>query len=261
MEFKVSTSHFENIENEDVKNKLKDIYNLFLNESLKGNKVAFYYEDLNNNKLSFNENICFYAASTIKILVCLYLYELSEDGKVDLDEELLVTSEDLCDGTGIIKNQINDTKYTISKLIELCLVESDNTAYTKLVKYVGKDELINYGKNLGANHTLEGKDLFGIINCSDLLVYWKELIKYINSTKKGTVLREYLINPSTKLIKLDNYLRKYGSFDIAYHEAGYVDCENSYYLIVLTQINKEEYKEEFINKAANILNDINSIKK
>ena len=93
MEFKVTTDHFENIENEEIRNKLKEIYNLCLDETLKGNKVAFYYEDLNNNKLSFNENICFYAASTIKILVCLLIYKLADEGKINLNDKLLVAGK------------------------------------------------------------------------------------------------------------------------------------------------------------------------
>lgn len=259
MEFKVTTDHFENIENDQIKDYLKEIYNISLDETLKGNKVAFYYEDLNNNKLSFNENICFYAASTIKILVCLLIYKLADDGKINLNEKLLVTSDDIFQGSGVIKNQLRDTEYTIKKLIELCIVESDNTAYIKLVKYIGKEKIIAYGKELGALHTLEGKDSYGIINCSDMIIYWKELMNYISNSTNGNELKEYLLNPSVKYINNDRYVRKYGEYDIAYHETGYVDSSKPYYLMVLTQLNKMEYKKEFINKIAKLLNEINEL--
>ena len=259
MEFKLTTNHFENIESEVIKSKLKEIYNLCLDESLKGNKVAFYYEDLNDNVLSFNEDICFYAASSIKVLVCLLIYKLSDEGKINLSDKLLVTSEDIFEGSGVIKNQSEDTEYTIEKLIELCLVESDNTAYIKLVKYVGKESLINFGKELGAIHTLEGKDSYGIVNCSDMKIYWKEIINYVNNSENGKKMKNYLLNPSIKLIKNENYLRKYGKFDIAYHEAGYVDSDKPYYMFVLTQLNNFDYKEEFINKVANIIEEINKV--
>lgn len=260
MEFKVTTDHFENIENEQIKNKLKEIYNLCLEETLKGNKVAFYYEDLNNNKISFNENICFYAASTIKILVCLLIYKLSDEGVINLNDKLLVTNEDVFQGSGVIKNQLTDTEYSIGKLIELCLTESDNTAYVKLVKLIGKEKLINYGKELGALHTLEGKDSYGIVNCSDLIIYWKELMNYVSSSSNGNKLKEYLLNPSFKCIKNDRYIRKYGEYDIAFHETGYVDSDKPYYLMILTQLNKFDYKEEYLNKVAKIIEDINNIK-
>ena len=257
MEFRLTTDHFENIENQKIKEKLKELYNIFLKETKKGNKVAFYYEDLNNNILSFNENICFYSASTIKILVCLLIYKLADEGKINLNDKLLVTQEELFEGSGVIKNQKENTEYSIEKLIELCLVESDNTAYIKLVKYVGKENIINFGKKLGALHTLEGKDSYGIVNCLDMIIYWKELKKYIENSENGTKIKKYLLNSSVKYIKNDKYVRKYGEFDIAYHEAGYVDSNKPYYMIVLTQLNKFDYKEEYINKIAKLIEEIN----
>ena len=106
---------------------------------------------------------------------------------------------------------------------------------------------------------MEGKDLFGLTNCIDMLIYWKEIKKYIKNGKYGNLFKEYLSNPTTKLINClnNNYVRKYGSWDIAYHETGYVESDNEYYLIVLTQLNKEYYTEEFINKTAKLLDEIN----
>ena len=237
MEFRLTTDHFEKIENQKIKEKLKELYNLCLEETIKGNKVAFYYEDLNNNILSFNENICFYSASTIKILVCLLIYKLADEGKINLNDKLLVTQEELFEGSGVIKNQKENTEYSIEKLIELCLAES--------------------GKKIGALHTLEGKDSYGIVNCLDMIIYWKELKKYIENSENGTKIKKYLLNSSVKYIKNDKYVRKYGEFDIAYHEAGYVDSNKPYYMIVLTQLNKFDYKEEYINKIAKLIEEIN----
>lgn len=259
MEFKINTKHYENIDSIEIKNKIKEVYNTCLDESLKGNKVAFYYEDLNNNIISYNEDICFYAASTIKILTCLLIFKQADEGIIDLNQKLLVTSDDIITGGGIIKHQKQDTEYTIDKLIELCIIESDNTAYIKLIRFIGKDKVIEYGKSLGALHTLEGKDSYGITNCSDMIIYWKELIKYIKENRNGAKFKKYLLNPTTKFIKNDKYLRKYGKSDIAYHETGYVDIEKPYYMILLTQLNKEDYKEDFINQIAKILDEINNI--
>ena len=46
------------------------------------------------------------------------------------------------------------------------------------------------------------------------------------------------------------FVKKYGSWDIAYHEAGYVCDENPFYLIVLTQKFKCDDKENFVNDTA-----------
>ena len=171
----------------------------------------------------------------------------------------MISKEDLITGSGVLKNNLTFKSYTIEELIKYTLVESDNTAYIKLLKYVGKEKIIKYGKSLGAIHTFEGKDSYGITNCNDMMVYWKELIKYIKSSKNRNKIKDYLLNPTVKYVKNDKYIRKYGEYDIAYHETGYVDNEKPYYLMILTQINKENYKEKFINKVANIIDEINNI--
>ena len=86
-----------------------------------------------------------------------------------------------------------------------------------------------------------------------------EYEKIRNDFDLAEEFKDYLSNPSVKLINCldNNYVRKYGSWDIAYHEAGYVESDNEYYLIILTQLNKYDYKEEFINKTAKLLDEIN----
>ena len=266
MNFNIEANRY-NITNKELKEKVNKISNLYLEETLKGNKVAFYYEDINNNILSFNKDICFYAASTIKILVCLIILEKAENNLINLEEKIIIKMEDLKQDTGIIKYQKEDTYYTIRKLIELTITESDNTAYLKLVDLIGKENIKEYGLKLGTEHTMEGKDTdsFGIINCKDMIIYWKKLKKYIDSNSKySNEFKEYLLHPTTKFIKdasIDNqkFIRKYGSWDIAYHEAGYIESNNPYYIIILTQLNKFDYKEDFINKSAKILNEINKL--
>ena len=244
---------------------VQQLFNLYIMETIKGNKVSYYYEDINSSsQLSFNKEICFYAASSIKILVCLILFENAEHKKIDLEQKVLVTMKDIKQGTGIIKLQDKDTEYSILELIKLCLIESDNTAYLKLIDIVGKKNIIKYGKNIGAKYTMIGKenDNFGIVNCEDMILYWKKIKQFIdNSSQYGNVFKKFLLSPTTKLINeklIDDkkFLRKYGSFDIAYHEAGYVLDDNPYYIIILTQLNKKENKDIFINETAKMLAEI-----
>lgn len=237
-----------------LKQEIKKLNNKYIDEK---DKVAYYYKDIKTGSiLSYNDNILFYAASAIKVLVCVLLLEDAENKKLDLNKKILVSMNDLKQGTGIIKDQSKDTYYSIQELIEHTIVESDNTAYIKLVNFVGKEKLIAYGRSLGAIHTLEGKDLFGLINCSDMLIYWEKIYNFIHSSKKyGPIFYKYLSNPifsivDSKNIGNNNYIKKYGSFGIAYHEAGYVEDENPFYLIILTQKNERKNKKEFVNETA-----------
>ena len=270
MKYKINIKCDINTENENLKNNIVELKNEFLELNtlyLKQNeKVAYYYEDINTGTvLSYNSDILFYAASSIKILVCVMLLEMAQNKELDLEEKLLVTMEDLKQDTGIIKYQKEDTYYTIRELIKLTITESDNTAYIKLVNYVGKDALEEYGKSLGALHIMEGKDLFGLINCDDMAIYWKKVRKFIlNNKELGKEFHTYLSNPSFEIvdkknINNNNFVKKYGSWDIAYHEAGYVEDDKPYYMIILTQKFKCDDKEKFVNETAKRINKIHKI--
>ncbi len=261
--FKIDKEYFKDECNIKTFNKIKELNNMFLDETYKGNKVAYYYENIKNgNILSYNNEVCFYAASSIKILVCLIVLEKIKNGEMNLNDKILVTMNDLKQDTGIIKYQKQDTEYSLEDLIKLTIVESDNTAYLKLVEMIGKEKIKEYGLSIGAIHTMEGKstDSFGLINCTDMIIYWKKVKEFIdNNQELGSMFKKYLLNPTFKIIEdssINNqkYIRKYGSWDIAYHEAGYID--NEYYLIILTQLNKKDYKENFCNVAASKINDI-----
>ena len=213
-------------------------------------KVAYYYENINEEIVfSFNENITFYAASTIKILVALYLY----DNKINLKKEITLKSENIKQGSGVLKEENNfPKKYTLKDLLMYSIKYSDNTAYLKLVDYIGKEKLISYGASLGAKYTFVGKDNFGIINCADLLKYWKKIWEIKDNHPE---LQEWLENPEYRIIKEksiknQSFLRKYGAFDITFHECGIVNCSDPYFLFILTQKGENKKAKKFINKTA-----------
>ena len=92
---------------EELKKYFKELNEMYLNQK---EKVAYYYEDINTGSvLSYNSDILFYAASSIKILVCVMLLEMAENKKISLEESLLITKDDLKQDTGIIKYQKEDT--------------------------------------------------------------------------------------------------------------------------------------------------------
>lgn len=245
-----------------LKKEIMELNNIYMQSD---EKVSYYYEDINTGSvLSYNSDILFYAASAIKVLVAVMILELADNGKIDLEDKLLVSMNDLKHDTGIIKFQKEDTYYSIKELVKLTIIESDNTAYIKLVNYVGKDKLELYGKSLGTKHTMEGRDLFGLINSDDMIIYWKKVKSFIDDSPLGKEFYEWLSNPSFHIIE-DNmignntFVKKYGSWDIAYHEAGYVCDDNPFYLIILTQKNKCDNKEEFVNDTASRLYKIHKL--
>lgn len=262
MQFSVST--LTNIKEKRLRKKIYHLNKLLLKQK---EKVSYAYKNLKTNDIcSFNPDICFYSASAIKFLVCLYLYEQAENNPNLLETKIKLLPEDFMGGSGILKNNPNKDEYTIRELVYYTLKDSDNTAYIKLVSFVTKEKLKEYGASLEAQHTLEGKDSFGIINANDMIVYLTHLYDYFNTdTDLSRELKNDMIAPTYQIIKPNSignniFVRKYGSFGIAYHEVGIVYDENPYVLIVLTQKNEleEKQKVKYINKVAKKIHGIHS---
>lgn len=250
--------HIEIIKPKVSKKIQKKIENLNIQFIKSKEKVAYYYENITTGlSFSFNKDITFYAASTIKILIVLYLL----DNNCDLEKEITIQKTDIKQGSGVIKNDNLPQKYTIKKLMELTLNKSDNTAYLKLIEFVGSEKLKNYGKSLNATHTLEGKDNYGLITCKDLSYYWH---CFWILQKEYPDLVAWTKNPNYHIIKAKSlknkiYLRKYGSHEIAYHESGVVLDKEPYLLIILTQKGQNKKADKFINNAAKKINEIHQL--
>lgn len=262
---KYNISSITNIKEKYLRRKIYHLNKYLLKQN---EKVAYAYKNLETNDIfSFNLDVCFYSASAIKFLVCLYIYELAEKNSELLDTKIKISLEDFKGGSGILKDNPDKLEYTIRELVYYSLKESDNTAYIKLVNFVTADKLKEYGLSLSAIHTLEGKDFFGITNASDMIIYLTRLYKYFNTNSKlSNELKDYMSNPSYKIINsknIDNnyFVRKYGSFGIAFHEVGIVYDKNPYILIVLTQKNElnDNEKTKYINNVVRKIHKINKL--
>lgn len=256
-------SYKKDISNTKIQKQIKKLNNYFLKQK---EKVAYAYKNLKTNDIiSFNIDTCFYSASTIKLLVCLYLYEQAIYDKNILKHKINVTEKDYKQGSGVIKYKLDKYAYSIKELIYYTLKYSDNTAYIKLMEYVTPKAIKEYGTSLKAEHTLEGKDLFGITNASDMICYLERLYQFISSdTEDANDIKNIMLDPEYQIIQSKNidylpFIRKYGSFNIAYHEVGIVLDESPYILIILTQKNKLNSKKRFFNIAAKKINKINKL--
>lgn len=268
-----------NFDEVEVNNKLKnDAFNIKENDILKlkkavfklnhmflksDDKVAYYYEDLESNlTLSFNQNMTFYAASTIKMLVSLYLYEQASLDRINLEEKLLFTEEYRRDGTGVMKNGPINECFTLKELIKYTICESDNSAYKMLMDYVGIDTIKAYGNTIGATTTMIGKDHYGTISPYDAKLYWHKLLNFTKQNNiPGKELLDYFLNTSVCLIDKNNisnnpFAHKYGHWDIAYHECGIVYGEHPYFICIMTQKGNKKDKIKFINATIKKINTI-----
>lgn len=112
---------------------------------------AFAVQDLQTGRrLVVGGDQVFHPASTIKVPLVMYLYELAAAGKIDLEERLTYLPEDHEGGTGILQSRGPGGQYTLRELADYTIRYSDNVAKNMLTRRLGWDAITAYCAALGA---------------------------------------------------------------------------------------------------------------
>ena len=95
----------------------------------------------------------FPAASLIKIPLMIACFQAVEEGKIRLDDPIPLRNSDKVSGSGILKGMPHGTVFTVERLIEAMITQSDNTATNLLIALLGFDELNRSFRRMGLTHT------------------------------------------------------------------------------------------------------------
>ena len=214
---------------------------------------AFTYKDIFTGfTVSYNENGNIFAASTIKAPANIYIYEMASQGKIDLDEELTYTSYYYNNGTGVLKNKPVNTNYTIRELSMCSIRNSDNAAHNMLMDKYGKNNMLNFWKDLGTNVIFTGSDNWGMINSHDATIYMSELYRfYLSNETYGTELMNNFINAKTKFISgKNNYIvaNKTGWSGNSQHDVAIVFADNPYIVVALSNLGMNDNYMYYFNR-------------
>ena len=167
-------------------------------------RYSFYFEDLKSGFIyGYNEHVKMTSAGCMKLPVVMAVFKDIEEGKLNLEDKVLLTSEDRVSGSGILK-ELNSREYTVDELIIVTLIVSDNTATQKLVSMLGFDELGSKFKEMGLKNTTMNDMPGSPINLTtsyDLSLCWKILKDEQYLTKEHS---RYIIG----LLKGDNSSKK-----------------------------------------------------
>lgn len=240
--------------NEDEDNEIiqekKEELTLFIK---KYNPGLYYLDPETGFYYIYNEDKEFYAASTIKMLDALYIYNNALNGFIDLDEEVKYKSSNYMGVSKKMKKYDYGDKIALRDLVEYAVTVSDNTAHNMLVEYIGFNNLKEYGKSLGATKTLVGGDIFGQINIDDAIIYLKELYRFTNEDNKySEELKQIFLDSEQNYLDIpeENIQAaiKYGEYEYYYHENGIVYAKHPYLLSILSTIGKNEDAFRSINE-------------
>ena len=153
--------------------------------SAKG-RIGIYYENLVTGEkyevLHGTDDDVFESASVIKLWVMSCAYELAEQGKLDLDQKVMIREEDLVPGPGIpdyaddlMRGRLTEDMFpesgilnylqpgldlSIRDLIRIMILISDNSAMNILTDILGMDNINNHIRGLGASKTILKRKLF-----------------------------------------------------------------------------------------------------
>lgn len=109
---------------------------------------------------TYNGDMVFHAASTIKVPVLALLFQDAEAGRVDLNKKIVVKPENRAVGSGILQSLSPDIELSLFDLAVLMIVMSDNTATNEVIDAVGMDRVRAFCADNGLHNTWIWRKMF-----------------------------------------------------------------------------------------------------
>lgn len=231
----------------------KDIEAYFQENGIDHEKVAYCITDLEHNiKYSMNEKDEFIAASIYKLPLAMLYYDKVNEGEYTLDSTFTYSGY-MHEDAGVISSDYGiGSQVPLSDLLNDLIIYSDNDAGHILYENLGgwkeyKEAMTKYTDSISENYyTMDNVTTANTMN--DVVTYlydhkedYKGLIKNMEEAEPG----EYL-DRDTQL----SMPQKYGMYDSALNSVGFVECNISYSIVVLTSLG---------DKGADVMANINRI--
>ena len=231
----------------------KDIEAYFQENGIDHEKVAYCITDLEHNiKYSMNEKDEFIAASIYKLPLAMLYYDKVNEGEYTLDSTFTYSGY-MHEDAGVISSDYGiGSQVPLSDLLNDLIIYSDNDAGHILYENLGgwkeyKESMTKYTDTISENYyTMDNVTTANTMN--DVVTYlydhkedYKGLIKNMEEAEPG----EYL-DRDTQL----SMPQKYGMYDSALNSVGFVECNTSYSIVVLTSLG---------DKGADVMANINRI--
>ena len=231
----------------------KDIEAYFQENGIDHEKVAYCITDLEHNiKYSMNENDEFIAASIYKLPLAMLYYDKVNEGEYTLDSTFTYSGY-MHEDAGVISSDYGiGSQVPLSDLLNDLIIYSDNDAGHILYENLGgwkeyKEAMTKYTDSISENYyTMDNVTTANTMN--DVVTYlydhkedYKGLIKNMEEAEPG----EYL-DRDTQL----SMPQKYGMYDSALNSVGFVECNTSFSIVVLTSLG---------DKGADVMANINRI--
>ncbi len=202
------------------------------------NKFGMVYYDINSKKsIEINADKQFAAASTIKIPINMLMYDMIQDKKININEQLKYDKVDFEDGAGVLQGKDLSSPIAIKTLSDVSIIYSDNIAINMLLRKVGNENRYNYiEKIVGHPVAHEGNN----ITPKDSSKILERLYSNPNDNKYYSAMIETMKNTEYH-DRIDKYIpqkivaHKIGDFAPYVNDTAIVCKDNPYILVVFTK--------------------------
>ena len=248
-------------ENENPKlseTELNKTFNNIIKQYKGNNEIGIVYKNFSTGyKYSQEDNKYFTAASTIKVVYAMRIYDRIRNGEVSEDADIYYNENHLEEGNGQITNNKKKNSYKLDYVIQNMIQYSDNTATNMLVgnSATAADLLVKYLDSLGVNLSQEEAQNNRITPAMMDVVWTKlykerdkyqKLIKYLEDSEAGEVIKDGI--PNKKIAS------KYGALGSNYHETAIIFGDKDYMLLIYT--NKLNKSKQAIKEIAKKIDEI-----
>ena len=210
------------------------------------NEIGIVYKNFSTGyRFSEDDERYFSAASTIKVVYAMKIYDRINAGEIRKDDDIKYDPKYLEEGAGEITNQEKKDSYKLGYVIQNMIQYSDNTATKMLIgnTATATDVLVKYFATLGI--TLPPTEAEkNRITPKMMEAVWKklynerdkyqDLIKYLEASSDNEWIKQGI--PNKKIAS------KYGGIDANMHDTAIVFGNQDYMLLIYTNNLKNSAK-------------------
>lgn len=212
-------------------------------------KMSVVITDLKTGRtLSINGDNTFYPACLIKLPTLMAGYAASQKGILDLRKTVTLRSQDIVDGSGIMRRDPVGSQYSLREVLRLMIIYSDNVALNKIYDELGPDTLNSLFQELGLRNTTLSHKLMFYGNLT------REKLSALNIDDSDALFQElvsnHIIQPSGNLDETFITLKNGSDLMLS---SRFTNIQDSVYSLLRQQLPSTGYNRTTANDMANLL--------
>ncbi|MDD4527058.1 MAG: class A beta-lactamase-related serine hydrolase [Candidatus Margulisbacteria bacterium] len=208
--------------------------------------VGIAIKDLNSGEtFSLNGNMAFHPASVMKIPVMIEAYHQDALGVISLDDKMRLSKRFKLTGSGSLQYHKDGEIFTIRRLIDLMITDSDNTATYMLVEKLGIKNINSYMRRCGIYRTvLKDPTMLCKEDGKHNVTSPEDMLKLMDKMYKGQLVNAKASTEMLAVMKAQRHkwgiarflpnvtiANKTGSLDFVRNDVGIIYANNKPYII------------------------------